>query len=186
MWVISKFNGTATPKGSYSAKTGVKLPYGSKQNPLEKNVMVKWVQSPRWDVKSHLEKKSKENTDTNCTIVFCRSACTEIVYRVRENASDIQCHLSFPSWPLISSHTVKVSMSLYNLHYETSTSSLGEQYPDMNEFNEIERATLQEMKIQRTDIPGHRVCVSRLRTRYRLYKNTNPINLPMSLCMLTI
>ncbi len=47
VWVISKFNGTLTPKGSYSAKTGVKLPYESKQNPLEKIVMVKWVQSPR-------------------------------------------------------------------------------------------------------------------------------------------
>ncbi len=33
-WVISKFNGTSTPKGSYSAKTGVKLPYESKQSPL--------------------------------------------------------------------------------------------------------------------------------------------------------
>ncbi len=30
--VLSKFNGTSTPKGSYSAKTGVKLPYESKQN----------------------------------------------------------------------------------------------------------------------------------------------------------
>ncbi len=39
--VISKFNSTLTPKGSYSAKTGVKLPYESKQSPLEKNVMVK-------------------------------------------------------------------------------------------------------------------------------------------------
>ncbi len=41
MMMISKFNGTSTPKGSYSAKTGVKLPYGSKQSPLQKNVMVK-------------------------------------------------------------------------------------------------------------------------------------------------
>ncbi len=44
MWserVISKFNGTSTPKGSYSAKTGVKLPYESKPSPLEKNGMVK-------------------------------------------------------------------------------------------------------------------------------------------------
>ncbi len=36
--MISKFNGTSTPKGSYSAKTGVKLPYECKQSPLEKNV----------------------------------------------------------------------------------------------------------------------------------------------------
>ncbi len=57
-WVISKPNGTSTPKGSYSAKTGVKLTYESKQSPLEENVMVKWVQSPRQDVKSRLEKKS--------------------------------------------------------------------------------------------------------------------------------
>ncbi len=35
------FNGTSTPKGSYIAKTGVKLHYESKQGPLEKNVMVK-------------------------------------------------------------------------------------------------------------------------------------------------
>ncbi len=54
-WVISKFNGTSTPKGSYSAKSGLKLPYESKQSPLEKNSMVKWVQSPRWDVKSWTE-----------------------------------------------------------------------------------------------------------------------------------
>ncbi len=42
--MISKFNGTSTPTGSYSAKTGVKLPYESKQSkqsPLEKNVIVK-------------------------------------------------------------------------------------------------------------------------------------------------
>ncbi len=38
---ISMFNGTSTPKGSYSAKTGAKLPYESKQSPPEKNVMVK-------------------------------------------------------------------------------------------------------------------------------------------------
>ena len=38
---ISMFNGTSTPKESYSAKTGVKLPYESKQSPLEKNAMVK-------------------------------------------------------------------------------------------------------------------------------------------------
>ncbi len=44
-WVLSMFNGTSTPKGSYSAKTGLKLPYESKQ-------------SQRQDVKSHLEKKS--------------------------------------------------------------------------------------------------------------------------------
>ncbi len=30
------FYGTSTPKGSYSAKTGVKLPYESKQSPLER------------------------------------------------------------------------------------------------------------------------------------------------------
>ncbi len=30
VWVISKFNGTSTPKGSYSTKTCVKLPYESK------------------------------------------------------------------------------------------------------------------------------------------------------------
>ncbi len=47
VWVISKFNGTSTPKRSYNANTGVKLPYESKQSPLEKNVLVKWVQSPR-------------------------------------------------------------------------------------------------------------------------------------------
>ncbi len=33
-----------------------KPPYESKQSPLERNVMVKWVQSPRWDVESHFEK----------------------------------------------------------------------------------------------------------------------------------
>ncbi len=33
--------------------------YESKQSPLEKNVMVKWVQRPRQNVKSHLEKKSR-------------------------------------------------------------------------------------------------------------------------------
>ncbi len=35
-----------------------KLPYESKQSQLDKNVMVKWVQSPRQNVKSHLEKES--------------------------------------------------------------------------------------------------------------------------------
>ena len=35
MWVISKFNGTSTPKWPYSVKTGVKLPYESKHSPLE-------------------------------------------------------------------------------------------------------------------------------------------------------
>ncbi len=42
--MISKFNGTSAPKGSYNAKTSVNcpiLPYESKQSPLEKNVMVK-------------------------------------------------------------------------------------------------------------------------------------------------
>ncbi len=33
--IISMFYGTSTPKGSYSAKTGVKLPYESKQSPLD-------------------------------------------------------------------------------------------------------------------------------------------------------
>ncbi len=44
--MISKFNGTSTPKGLHSARTG-KLPFESKEGQLEKNVMVKWVQSPR-------------------------------------------------------------------------------------------------------------------------------------------
>ena len=42
-WVISKFNGTSTPKGSYSAKTGAEPPYESKQSPQEKNV--RWGES---------------------------------------------------------------------------------------------------------------------------------------------
>ncbi len=54
--MISKFNGTSTPKGSYSAKTGTKLSHESKQSPPEKNAMVKRVQSPRQDAKSHPEK----------------------------------------------------------------------------------------------------------------------------------
>ncbi len=53
-WVISKFNGTSTPKGSYSAK----LSYESNQSPPEKYAMVKWMQSPRQNVKSHAQKKS--------------------------------------------------------------------------------------------------------------------------------
>ncbi len=40
MMMLSKFNGTSTPKGSYSAKAGVNCPMSLKQSPLEKNVMV--------------------------------------------------------------------------------------------------------------------------------------------------
>ncbi len=35
-WVISKFNGTSTPKGSYSAKTGEKLPYDSESKAISR------------------------------------------------------------------------------------------------------------------------------------------------------
>ncbi len=46
VWVTSKFNGTSTPKGSYSAKTCVNYPMNL-NGVHQKNVMVKWVQSPR-------------------------------------------------------------------------------------------------------------------------------------------
>ena len=39
MLMISKFNGTSAPKGSYSAKRGVK--HYEFKSPLEKNIMVK-------------------------------------------------------------------------------------------------------------------------------------------------
>ncbi len=38
---MSKFNGTSTPKGPYSDKTGVNCPMSLKQGVLEKNIMVK-------------------------------------------------------------------------------------------------------------------------------------------------
>ncbi len=56
--MMSKFNGTSTPKGSYSAKTVVNCPMSLKKSPLEKNVMVKYVRSPRQNINSHVEKRS--------------------------------------------------------------------------------------------------------------------------------
>ncbi len=40
-----------------------KLSYESKQSPPEKYAMVKWMQSPRQNVKSHLQKKSSNEHD---------------------------------------------------------------------------------------------------------------------------